>query len=115
MIFLNETDGDVKLHLLVDRLSETVDRRRKYHLVLATGYFSQGAADQVIDGLIEILRIEGIELYLPRSIAVSKKIELSAMIEGRQNLNVYPVRGNFFTLRHIVLSLMTTGIRRMRQ
>ena len=96
MIFMNETDGGTKLNLLVDRLSETVDRRRKYHLVLATGYFSQEAANQVIDRLTKRLKIEGTELYLPRSIAVSKKNELDAMIAERGNFCVYPVRGNFF-------------------
>ena len=96
MIFMNETDGGTKLRLLVDRLSKTVDRRRKYHLFLATGYFSQKAADQLIDRLTERLKIEEIWLYLPRSIAVSKKNKLDAMIAERGNFCVYPVRGNFF-------------------
>ena len=103
MVFLNEQDGNMKLNSLVEKLS-SVDRRRRYHLVLATGYFSQEAADQLIDGLKKKLNIQGIELYLPRSIAGSKKDELDAMIEVRENLFVYPVRGNFFHTKAYCLS-----------
>ena len=103
MVFLNEQDGDMKLQSLVDELS-SVDRRRRYCLVLATGYFSQEAADQLIDSLTERLNIQEIVLYLPRSIAVSKKDELDTMIEVHGNLYVYPVRGNFFHTKAYCLS-----------
>ena len=96
MVFLNEKDGGIKLDLLVNRLSAIVDLRRKYHLMLATGYFSREAAEQVIDGL-QGFNIQRIDLYLPRSIAVQEKDELLGMMEERKNLLwVYPVRGNFF-------------------
>ena len=96
MVFLNEKDGGIKLGSFVNALSAIVDRRRRYHLILATGYFSKEAADQVIDGLQERLNIQEIELYLPRSIAVQEKGELDDMKEERENLCVYPVRENFF-------------------
>ena len=95
MVFLNEQNGKIKLRSLVDRLSSAVDRRRKYYLVLATGYFSKKAADRLIKKLKK-LKIQEIELYLPRSIAVQEEDELDAMIAKHRNFCVYPVRGNFF-------------------
>ena len=95
MVFLNKIEGEIKLSSLVDKLS-SIDRRRKYYLVLATGYFSKEAADRVIDELQKRLNIQEIELYLPRSIAVQEKYELYDMMEERKNLRVYPVRGSFF-------------------
>ena len=96
MVFLNEQNGKIKLRSLVDRLSSAVDRRRKYYLVLATGYFSKKAADRLIKKLIKRLNIWEIELYLPRSIAVQEENALDDMIADHRNLCVYPVRGNFF-------------------
>ena len=96
MVFLNEQNGKRKLRSLVDRLSSAVDRRRKYCLVLATGYFSKKAADRLINKLINILNIQEIELYLPRSIAVQEENALDDMIADHRNLCVYPIRGNFF-------------------
>lgn len=97
MVFLNEIEGERKLSSLVDKLS-SVDRRRKYCLVLATGYFRKQAAEQLIDRLIERLNIQEIELYLPRSIAVqqNRQGELDDMMAERENLCIYPVGGNFF-------------------
>ena len=96
MVFLNEQNGKRKLRSLVDRLSSAVDRRRKYCLVLATGYFRKKAADRLINKLINILNIQEIELYLPRSIAVQEENALDDMIADHRNLCVYPIRGNFF-------------------
>ena len=96
MVFLNEQNGKRKLRSLVDRLSSAVDRRRKYCLVLATGYFSKKAADRLVKKLIKKLNIQGIELYLPRSIAVQEESELKDMMAEHGNFYVYPVRGNFF-------------------
>ena len=91
MVFLNEQNGKIKSRSLVDRLSSAVDRRRKYCLVLASGYFSKKAADRLIKKLIKRLNIQEIQLYLPRSIAVQEENALDDMIADHRNLYVYPI------------------------
>lgn len=70
MVFMNHYDGESKLESLVDALA-SCDRRRSYCVSIATCYCTPTSVRNLIDAVLDRLKLIEVHLYIDRRTAIS--------------------------------------------